>query len=313
MNTLGPILAMVLLGACRGVPSRTFPLVEGAGCAAAVQRVDIDWHVSGPPPVTFDVDCTSLPYAKGSEREFCYSNGYWAIVNLPTGLIVACNCGEFGGFVLWYSRAGELQQTLLAGDIPKSFLCDGESLVCITGISHLDISEGAVHGFRLQGDRWQHVATSRLPSEADRVQLEPDGGLLLGLHRDEGAYRYRAGHLEAVARGASAAPRATFAGSSHNGDKAGIGLELTFVGEQVESGMFSVIAPNGSERVDYPIEIVERHSEGFTFRVDLRTSKPSKFVARLSRNSNGTMSVRLADAGTGVDEQRPAIVLKFVH
>lgn len=197
---LGALLAMACFGACRAVPSgpsRAFPLVEGASCDAEVQRVDIDEHVHGPPPVAFEVDCTSLPYAKGREKEFCSEVGSWGIVNLPTGLIVGCDCGEFGGFVLWYSKAGELLQTLPVGDIPpQSFLCDGEALLCITGLSHLSMSKGFLYGFVLRGNRWQHVATTPLPEQVDRVQLEADGGLLLDLKWEGGRYRYRVGRLE---------------------------------------------------------------------------------------------------------------------
>jgi hypothetical protein len=160
--------------ACASDPSsvtRVFPLVAGADPRSGIQRVDIDDHKQAPPALSFEVDCRALPYAKGEERDFCYRNGSWAVARHERGIIVACSCGEFGGFVLWYSKRGELLQTLLGG-------------------------EGAVHAFRLVDERWRPVGSTALAKQVDRICVEADGSLVLELMWDGGTFRYRAGALE---------------------------------------------------------------------------------------------------------------------
>lgn len=146
--------------------------------------------------MSFEVDCRALPYAKGEERDFCYEWGSWTVLTHDRGILVACACGEFGGFVLWYTRSGELLQTLIAGDVPQTLMSDGDALICVTGISHLGISEGAIRAFRLVDDRWQLVGLTPLAKEVDRTDIEPDGSLVLKLMWDAGTFRYRAGSLE---------------------------------------------------------------------------------------------------------------------
>jgi hypothetical protein len=185
--------------ACASDPSsvtRVFPLVAGADPRSGIQRVDIDDHKQAPPALSFEVDCRALPYAKGEERDFCYRNGSWAVARHERGIIVACSCGEFGGFVLWYSKRGELLQTLLGGDVPQALICDCEGLLCVTGLSHLSLSEGAVHAFRLVDERWRPVGSTALAKQVDRICVEADGSLVLELMWDGGTFRYRAGALE---------------------------------------------------------------------------------------------------------------------
>ena len=51
-----------------------------------------------------------------------------------------------------------------------------------------------------------------------------------------------------------------FSGQSDHSDEPAVGLELRFVGDRVEGGVFSIIVPlrigevEGVDRVDYPIE-----------------------------------------------------------
>src|SRR5262249_13563849 len=143
-----------------------------------------------------EVDCTALPYAKGEERDFCYQWGHWGVCTHEGGVLVACNCGEFGGFVLWYNKHGDLLQTLIAGDIPQILISDGDGFLCVTGISHVGISKGAMEAFRLVDDRWEPVGSTKLAREAERVEIEPDGSLVIQLTRAAGTFRYRAGVLE---------------------------------------------------------------------------------------------------------------------
>lgn len=159
-------------------------------------RVDIDRHQSGPPSLDFEVDCSALPYAEDEERDFCYKWGRWAVLRHERGIIVACSCGEFGGFVLWYDKGGTLLQTLLAGDIPQTLIADQDALLCVTGITHLSISEGAIQAFRLFDDRWQAVSATPLAKQAETIEIEEDGSLLIRLVFDAGALRYRAGIVE---------------------------------------------------------------------------------------------------------------------
>ncbi|MBL9076650.1 MAG: hypothetical protein JNL08_04050 [Planctomycetes bacterium] len=158
--------------------------------------MDIDQRKSAPPSLSFEVDCKALPYAKGEERDFCYRWGHWGVIHHERGIIVACACGEFGGFVLWYSKGGDLLQTLIAGDVPQALLADGDALLCVTGISHLSISEGAIHSFRLVDDRWQPVGSTTLAKEVESLDMEADGSLVLKLMWDGSRFRCRAGALE---------------------------------------------------------------------------------------------------------------------
>lgn len=198
------------LVACASNPSpsaRVFPLVAGAATRSGIQIVDIYNRKQAPPALSFEVDCTALPYAKGQERDFCYQHGRWAVSSHERGILVACACGEFGGFVLWYSKNGDLLQTLIGGDVPQTLLCDGEALLCVTGLSHLTTSEGAIHAFRLVRDRWQPVGSTALAKQADRIGVEADGSIVLELMFDGGTFRYRAGALEPLP--SSAPPNTT--------------------------------------------------------------------------------------------------------
>ena len=192
------LACLPVLVACAVGTERRFPLVAGAATRSAILRADIDEHRNGPPPVEFEVDCSALPYAKGEEREFCYEWGSWAVVELDRGILVACGCGEFGGFVAWYARGGGLLQTLITGDVPKTLIADSEALVCVTGLTHLNSSTGAVHGFRLVGERWQALGATALPKDVASVAIEADGSLRLDLHDSGGAFRYRTGTLEGL-------------------------------------------------------------------------------------------------------------------
>ena len=187
----------LLLAACHSTSSnRVFPLVGGVAPGPVVVRVDIDDRNPAPPALSFDVDCTALPYAKGEERDFCYKHGCWAVTKHDRGTIVACSCGEFGGFVLWYGKGGSLLQTLVAGDVPETLISDGEALLCVTGISHLSLSEGTIRAFRLVNDRWESAGSTSLAKQVDCIDIEADGSLILKLMWDGGTFRYRAGALE---------------------------------------------------------------------------------------------------------------------
>ncbi len=187
----------LFLVACSSTASdRVYPLVVGVTADSALTRVDIDERNSGPPPLGFEVDCKALPYANGEERDFCYKHGSWAVAHHERGIVVACSCGEFGGFVSWYGKDGAFRQTLVAGEVPRTLVSDDEALLCITGISHLSISEGSIRAFRLVGDVWQPVGPNALARQADSVRIEPDGSVVLELLWDGGTFRYRAGVLE---------------------------------------------------------------------------------------------------------------------
>ncbi|MFY9344807.1 MAG: hypothetical protein WAT39_20105 [Planctomycetota bacterium] len=193
-----------------------FPLLAGGATTSDLVRVDIDERTSAPPSLEFEVDCTALPYAKGEERSFCYENGAWAVLRHECGIVVACSCGEFGGFVLWYSTNGALIQTLVAGDVPQTLIADKDSLLCVTGLTHLVISMGCIRTFRRSDDRWQEVSSMPLAKQADSIGIEPDGGILfrfdpdggLGVEPDGsavwnrvpngGVHRYRAGVVEVL-------------------------------------------------------------------------------------------------------------------
>ena len=200
-------LTLIACAANPNPATRVFPLVAGVDTRSAIQRVDIDGHMQAPPALSFEVDCRALPYAKGEERDFCYQNGSWAVSRHERGIIVACSCGEFGGFVLWYSKKGDLLQTLIGGDVPQALFCDGEALLCVTGLSHLSLSEGAIHAFRLVDDRWRPVGSKALAKQADRISIEADGSLVFELMWDGGTVRYRAGAMEQLP--SSAPPNTT--------------------------------------------------------------------------------------------------------
>ena len=115
------------------------------------------------------------------------------------GVLVACSCGEFGGFVLSYGKDGNLLQTLVAGDNPRTLIADQSTLLLVTGITHLGISKAELRTFRLVDDRWQPVAATPLPKDVESILLEPDGSILLRLMFDAGVCRYRAGRLTRAA------------------------------------------------------------------------------------------------------------------
>jgi len=194
------LAGMVAVACAVGPPAstRSVPLIPGGDRDSALVRADLSGNSGGPPPVDFEVDCSALPYAKGEERAFCYMSGRWAVLRHERGILVACGCGEFGGFVSWYGHDGTLRQTLVDGDVPKTLIADRGSLVCVTGLSHLGNSKADVRTFRLDGDRWHAVATTPLARDVDRIDVLADGSLRFELAFEGGAWRYRAGVVEPV-------------------------------------------------------------------------------------------------------------------
>ena len=75
-------------------------------------------------------------------------------------------------------------------------IADRDTLLCVTGITHLNISEGELRTFRRVDDRWQPVATTPLTKDVEHIEIEPDGSILLRLMFDAGVFRYRAGAVE---------------------------------------------------------------------------------------------------------------------
>ena len=198
-HRLSLLLGFMSLASCTGCPPETgrlFPLLPWCETRSDLVRVDIDSHRSAPPPPEFEVDCSALPCAKGEERDFCYKWGSWCVLRHEQGIIVACSCGEFGGFVLWYKRDGTLLQTLIAGDQPQTLIADDGALLCVTGITHLSISKGGIQSFRLVDGCWHVVASRPLPKDIDSISIEPDGSRVFELSFDGGVYRYRAGCLQ---------------------------------------------------------------------------------------------------------------------
>ena len=187
------VSSIVIVASCTEPPGKS----ADGGTHRSMLRADVDSKWKGKSGVPFDVDCSPLPYAKGAERDFCYGEGSWATLRLEAGTLVACSCGEFGGFMQWYAPSGALLQTLIAGANPQVLFTDGKTLLCVTGISHLDISEGAVHSFHRKAGRWSTGDSADLPSEAKDVVLEDDGVLLLST-RSGAKLRYRGGVLERV-------------------------------------------------------------------------------------------------------------------
>lgn len=197
------VLPALLFGACAApdvtAPHR-IPLFAGEESAGPLRRADIDIHETGPPSVPFLVDCTALPYAKGEEQRFCYEWGSWMTLQLDGGILIACNVGEFGGFVHWYDNEGNLVQTLVV-DNPIIFLCDDQVLLCVTGLSHLSMSSGSIRAFRRASSGWVSLGVVELPREPRRMEVEDDGSLLFHLYRDGETLRYRSGRLSPMVEG----------------------------------------------------------------------------------------------------------------
>ncbi len=120
--------------------------------------------------------------------------GAWAILPMDGGRLIACACGEFGGFAQWHDPRDRLLQVLVA-DTVQTLIGDDRVLLCITGITHLQISEGAIHAFRREGERWVPLGRTELPSQADRIEVAADGSLVLQLHREGVTMRYAEGQL----------------------------------------------------------------------------------------------------------------------
>ena len=163
-------VAVLLLGACAIAPA-------GLG----MMRDDVDMRSLGQPPVKFNVDCTPLRSAAGGERELCYASGAWCKLDLASGTVLGCNCGEFGGFLQFYPADGGAVETLIRGDTPKCVMSDGLRILCVTGRSHLSLSAGAVYEFELAEGRWRATAHCVLPTEPEAIDCEGDGPLRLEL------------------------------------------------------------------------------------------------------------------------------------
>lgn len=122
----------------------------------------------------------------------------------------------------------------------------------------------------------------------------------------------------------AASERQTFTGGRDQGHGPGIELGLVLVGDRVESGTFSLVAPEGMEsadepsRLDYPmLEMVQDGAE-VSFRVELRVGsgvQPFRFSARLAPQENGTLHVHLhqhESSGQPADYTDPPMVLSRV-
>lgn len=111
------------------------------------------------------------------------------------------------------------------------------------------------------------------------------------------------------------------AGSQDHGDKPGTGLNLTIVGERVEAGTFSILAPEPpqqAESLHYPIQVLSQGAGKLSFRVDLQVGlekKPFFFDASLARQADGTLHVWLdrQGANTPREDLGPPMILKPVE
>lgn len=114
--------------------------------------------------------------------------------------------------------------------------------------------------------------------------------------------------------------RQVLAGSEDHGCKPGTGLQLTVVGERVEGGTFSIIAPEGlpgPSSVQYPIQVLSQTGDRVSFRVDLQVgaeAKPFFFDASLARQADGTLHVWVDQQGANTprEDLGPPMILKPV-
>lgn len=192
---------LLIMVACKNTPSparSAFSLVQGVEPGPGIQRVDIDNRMVGPQSLTFEVDCSAIRHSEGRQRDLCYFHGGWAVLRHERGILVACGCGEFGGFVLWYGEEGNLRQTVLRIAEPLTLICSGGAFLCVAGLSHGVSSSGSIHAFRLVDDWWEPVSSTTLAAEPERVGVDPDGSLVLKLKKEAGIFRYRAGTLEPI-------------------------------------------------------------------------------------------------------------------
>lgn len=125
-----------------------------------------------------------------------------------------------------------------------------------------------------------------------------------------------------LALGCAGAPVTdVFSGQRDHGDKPGVGIELRFVRGLVEGGTFSIIAPEGmaeiegTDRLDYPMQVLSQKAGTFTFRVDLLVgseTQPFVYDAWWVLQADGTVHVSIDDAGakTPRDQLGPPFVLE---
>lgn len=144
-----------------------------------IARVDIDQAKKGAPDVGFEVDCGSLRNIDGSAREFCYANGSWGHLDLGCGFVVACNCGEYGGFLQWYDDSGRLLQTMLSIVSPKCIIMHKGVLICVSGLTHMTASSCDVYSWQLGGSRWERVFERAYDSEPREIRMSAESGLCL--------------------------------------------------------------------------------------------------------------------------------------
>ena len=116
--------------------------------------------------------------------------------------------------------------------------------------------------------------------------------------------------LPLVSAACSAPPeREVVAGSLDQGCKPRIGLELTLVGERVEAGTFSIMAPQGSpseEGVHYPIQVLSQVAGKLSFRVDLvdgHEQRPFFWDASLVRQGDGTLHAWIDQQGANTSRE----------
>jgi len=115
----------------------------------------------------------------------------------------------------------------------------------------------------------------------------------------------------------------TFAGFEDHGDKPGIALELRFVGDRVESGTLSIVAPEGTtepgepNRLDCPIQVLSQDGEHLAFRAELgvgNRARPSSFDALMSHQPDGTIHFYFDanDARAGLEHGSPPMIMKRI-
>jgi hypothetical protein len=118
--------------------------------------------------------------------------------------------------------------------------------------------------------------------------------------------------------------RQAFTGFREQGHGPGIELGVLLVGDRVESGTFTLFAPEGMEdmggpsRLVYPmLEIVQAGTEA-SFRVDLQVGtgvRPFRFSARLVAQEDGTIHAYLHQhdaSGRPAEYTGPPIALKRI-
>ncbi|MFT4514001.1 MAG: hypothetical protein ACI89X_003677 [Planctomycetota bacterium] len=120
----------------------------------------------------------------------------------------------------------------------------------------------------------------------------------------------------------------TYEGLLDQGDKPGIAMKLTFKGEQIIRGTFSLVAPDGGEefggtaRLDTAVQILGQDGDRFRFRVDLMSGgvmRPFFNGSRLSAQPDGTLNMTweaVDEAGNWSSVMAPAgppMVLSLVR